>query len=58
VRAFEEGLLKYYHNQVPELREQLARERQLSDELDAKLKEAVARFKQSFVAGLKTERSA
>jgi len=58
VRAFEEGLLKYYHNQAPELRAQLARERQLSDELDAKLKEAVARFKQSFVAGLKTERSA
>jgi len=50
VHEFEEKLLRHYHDQFPEVREQLARERTLSDPLDAKLKEVVGNFKRSFVA--------
>ncbi len=49
VRAFEQGLLKHYRDEHPEIRAQLERERQLSSELDSKLKEIVANFKKGFV---------
>jgi len=49
VHEFAEKLLRHYHDEYPELREQLARERTLSDPLDAKLKEIVGNFKRRFV---------
>ncbi|MEW6250186.1 MAG: F0F1 ATP synthase subunit alpha [Planctomycetota bacterium] len=50
VSAFEGALLKHYHDEYPEIVEQLGRERKMSDELEAKLKEIVAAFKKQFVA--------
>jgi len=49
VHAFEEALLKHYHDEFPEVVEQLKKERQLSNELDAKLKEITGNFKKTFV---------
>jgi F-type H+-transporting ATPase subunit alpha len=49
VREFETELLKHYRDEFPEVREQLARERRLSDELDARLCEIVSNFKKRFV---------
>jgi F-type H+-transporting ATPase subunit alpha len=49
VRAFEEELLKHYRDEHPDVRAQLIKERQLTDALDAKLKEIVANFKRRFV---------
>ncbi|MCG3127603.1 MAG: ATP synthase subunit alpha [Phycisphaerae bacterium] len=48
VREFEESLLKHYRDEFPEVRAALAKERKLSDELDAKLKEIVGNFKKRF----------
>jgi len=48
VRAFEQALLRHYHDEYPEVVEQLKRERQLTDELDAKLREIVTNFKRGF----------
>ena len=49
VRACEEELLKHYRDEHPDVRAQLIKERQLTDALDAKLKEIVANFKRRFV---------
>jgi len=49
VRPFEQGLLKFYHDEHPEVVAQLDREKKLTDELDAKLKELVGVFKRQFV---------
>ncbi len=49
VRAFELELLAHYRDEFPEVRAQLVKERQLTDALDAKLKEIVANFKRRFV---------
>jgi F-type H+-transporting ATPase subunit alpha len=51
VRKFEVALLKYYHDEHAEVRAELARERKLTDELDAKLKEIVGAFKKQFASG-------
>ncbi len=48
VSEFEEGLLKHYRDEFPEVREQLATEKKMTDEIDAKLKEVVANFKKRF----------
>ncbi len=48
VREFETELLKHYRDEFPEVREQLARERRMSDELDARLCEIVGNFKKRF----------
>ena len=56
VRAFEQALLRHYHDEHPEIIEQLQRERQLSDELDTKLREIVKNFKRSFAAGMQKEK--
>ena len=48
VHEFEEKLLRHYHDEYPEVCEQLTRERTLSDALDAKLKEVVGAFKRRF----------
>ncbi len=48
VREFEAGLLKHYRDEFPEVREQMVRERKLSDELDARMKEICANFKKRF----------
>jgi F-type H+/Na+-transporting ATPase subunit alpha len=50
VHAFEDALLKHYHDEFPEVVTQLTTERKLSDELDAKLKEIVGNFKKRFTA--------
>jgi F-type H+-transporting ATPase subunit alpha len=50
VADFERELLKHYHDEHPEIVAQLMKERKLSDELDAKLKEVVAAFKKAFMA--------
>jgi F-type H+-transporting ATPase subunit alpha len=50
VHEFEHALLKHYHDEFPEVVAQLQKERQLSNELDAKLKEIVGNFKRTFVA--------
>ncbi|HPM24951.1 MAG TPA: F0F1 ATP synthase subunit alpha [Phycisphaerae bacterium] len=49
VHLFEEQLLRHYHDEFPEVVEQLKKERKLSDELDARLKELVGNFKRQFV---------
>jgi F-type H+-transporting ATPase subunit alpha len=48
VHEFEEALLKHYRDELPEVRERLIKERTLSPELDAKLKELVGAFKKDF----------
>ena len=48
VREFEEKLLKHYRDEFPEVREELATTRKMTDELDAKLKQVVANFKTRF----------
>jgi F-type H+/Na+-transporting ATPase subunit alpha len=50
VHEFEQGLVRHYHDEHPEVVEQLKRERTLSDALDAKLKELVGNFKKTFIA--------
>lgn len=50
VHDFEEQLLRCYHDEFPELVEQLIKERKLSDELDAKFKGVVKNFKSVFVS--------
>ncbi|MEP0848775.1 MAG: F0F1 ATP synthase subunit alpha [Phycisphaerae bacterium] len=49
VRAFEEALLKHYHDEFPEMREKVLKEK-WTDELDNRLKEIVANFKRNFGA--------
>ena len=53
VRDFESRLLAFYRDEVPELREELKRDRKLSDELDEKLKKAVETFKKGWLAAKK-----
>ncbi|MCA9245336.1 MAG: F0F1 ATP synthase subunit alpha, partial [Phycisphaerales bacterium] len=48
VPEFERELLKHYRDEFPEVRDQLAREKKLTDEIDAKLKEVVKNFKTRF----------
>ncbi len=48
VAEFERDLLKHYRDEFPEVREELNREKKLSDELDAKLKQIVGNFKKAF----------
>jgi F-type H+/Na+-transporting ATPase subunit alpha len=50
VAEFERELLKYYRDEFPELRAELASSKKLSDELDKKLQDAVAKFKTRFAA--------
>jgi F-type H+-transporting ATPase subunit alpha len=50
VHEFEHALLKHYRDEFPEVRDQIAREKKMSDELDTKLKEIVGNFKKRFVA--------
>lgn len=48
VAAFEEGWLKFLHTQKPELINELAEKKEISEELSKKLKEACREFKQTF----------
>jgi F-type H+-transporting ATPase subunit alpha len=48
VAEFEERLLKHYRDEQADVREQLDRERKLTDEIDAKLKEITKNFKTRF----------
>jgi F-type H+-transporting ATPase subunit alpha len=49
VAEFERQLLKHYHDEFPEVLDQLKRDPRLTDELDEKLKQIVANFKTRFV---------
>ncbi len=51
VREFEEQLLKHYRDEFPEVRAALAKDRKMTDELDARLKEIVGNFKKRFTTG-------
>lgn len=48
VREFELALLKHYRDEYPEVRDQLAKEKKLTDDVDAKLKDIVTKFKTRF----------
>jgi F-type H+-transporting ATPase subunit alpha len=49
IREFERQLLQYYRDEIPEVREQVAQAKKLTDELDEKLRENARMFKQRFV---------
>ncbi len=49
VLEFERGLLRHFHDEHPELIEELAREKKIGDALDGKLREVIAGFKEHFV---------
>jgi F-type H+-transporting ATPase subunit alpha len=49
VAEFERQLLKHYRDEFSEVREQLAKEQKLTDEIDAKLKEVAGNFAKRFV---------
>jgi len=49
VLEFEKGLLRHFHDEYPELIDELRREKQIGDELDGKLREVIAGFKEHFV---------
>ncbi len=49
VLEFEKGLLRHFHDEYPELIEELAREKKIGDALDARLREVIADFKEHFV---------
>jgi len=53
VAEFERQLLKHYQDEFPEVREQLSREKVMTDELDERLKEIVTNFKKRFVEKMK-----
>ncbi len=48
VHDFEVALLKHYRDEHPELRRELETGRKMTDELDAKLKDIVGKFKRSY----------
>jgi F-type H+-transporting ATPase subunit alpha len=48
VRAFEEALYPFMDKEYPEVAHELAQSKQLTDEISAKLKEAVEKFKSQF----------
>ena len=49
IRSFEQGLLKHYSDEFPEVRQQIVDSPKLTDELDARLKEITGNFKKTFV---------
>ncbi|MBI5866031.1 MAG: F0F1 ATP synthase subunit alpha [Planctomycetes bacterium] len=48
VDAFEKALLRHYRDEHPEIREELGKNKKLTDDLDAKIKTIVGNFKQRF----------
>jgi F-type H+-transporting ATPase subunit alpha len=55
VRHFERELLRHYHDRHPQVIEQLAKQRQMTDELDEKLREIVKDFKRAYAAQMQKE---
>ncbi len=53
VRSFEKALLKYFHDEYPEVVAELEAKRELSKELTEKLKDLIGKFKPGFVASMK-----
>ena len=53
VDAFEQALLKHYRDEHPEIRKDLETGGKLTDELDAKLKDIVGKFKTTFKEQMK-----
>lgn len=50
VREFEKGLLQHYRDEYPEVRADLEKNRKMTDEMDAKLKEITGNFKKRFAS--------
>lgn len=50
VPEFEKQLLKHYHDEFPEVYDELAKNKKLTDELDAKMKTIVGNFKTRFAS--------
>ncbi|HVP09593.1 MAG TPA: F0F1 ATP synthase subunit alpha [Phycisphaerae bacterium] len=48
VALFEEQLLKYFQDELPEVRKQLTDKKEIDEALDSKLKEAIGGFKKRF----------
>jgi F-type H+-transporting ATPase subunit alpha len=53
VADFERELLKYFRDEFPEVREELVKSRKLSDDLDKKMQDVVAKFKAVFTRSQK-----
>jgi len=49
VKTFEDGLLKHFKERYPEVLEEIRTKKQISPELEAKLKEYIKAFKEDFV---------
>jgi len=56
VREFETALLKHYHDEFPEVWEELDRDKKLSDELDQKLKQIVGNFKKVYAQRIQSSK--
>jgi len=52
VLPFEQGLLRHFHDEFPEIVEELGRKRKFDDELEAKVRKVIADFKEIFVRDL------
>ena len=52
VLPFEQGLLRHFHDEFPEIVEELGRKRKFDDELEAKVRKVIADFKEIFVREL------
>jgi F-type H+-transporting ATPase subunit alpha len=53
VLPFEQGLLRHFQDEHPEIATELEKEKKLTDELDAKIRKVVEGFKEVFVRELK-----
>ena len=53
VLPFEQGLLRHFRDEYPEIVDELDREKKLSDDLEAKIRGVVEGFKANFVRELK-----
>ena len=58
VLDFERELLRHFHDEFPEVVEELDREKRISDELDEKIKKVIGDFKQHFVRELEAAKEA
>ena len=50
VAEFEEGMIKYFHDEVPEIRNELIEKQEIDKELEAKILSAIKDFKGRFTA--------
>ncbi|UCG15742.1 MAG: F0F1 ATP synthase subunit alpha [Phycisphaerales bacterium] len=55
VLTFEKGLLKHFHDEFPEIAEEITQRQTVSDELSEKIKDVIRNFKTQFVSGQAAE---